>query len=144
MSNDKSIAYYLSRAFKACYPRQGKGNKKKGDKREATKKAFDTIVQRTQSEYWATLRPVFDQVVLGALATGDPDNAEFVDSVLHRWADCSATQAASLFDRAADSLDSDSESMARTVKARGGLARSLWRMVMSLDTAKKAVGGEEE
>jgi CRISPR system Cascade subunit CasA len=128
----ESVAYYLSRAFKACYPRQGKGNKR----------AFDTVIQRTQSEYWATLRPMFDQAVLGALAAGDPDDAEFVDSVLHRWADCSATQAASLFDRAADSLDSDSESMARTVKARRDLARSLWRMVASLDTAKKAVGGE--
>ena len=61
-----------------------------------------------QSE-WAL--PVFDQAVLGVLL--DPDNAEFTDSILHHWADCSATQAASLFDQAVDSLDSDSESIAR-------------------------------
>lgn len=130
----ESIAYYLSRAFKACYPRQGKGNKR----------AFDTVIKRIQSEYWATLRPVFDQAVLGALAAGDPDKAEFIDSILRHWSDYSATQATSLFDRAVDSLDADSESMARTVKARGDLARSLRRMVMSLDNVKKAVGGEEE
>ena len=128
----ESIAYYLSRALKACYQGRAKG----------TKNAFDTIIQRAQSEYWATLRPVFDQAVLGALAAGNPDNAEFGDSVLHSWAECSAKQAASLFDRVAGSLDSDSQSMARTVKARRDLARSLWRMVTSLDTAKKAVGGE--
>tara|TARA_R110001592_G_scaffold149898_2_gene375483 strand:- start:572 stop:1969 length:1398 start_codon:yes stop_codon:yes gene_type:complete len=114
--------YALRSAIKACYPREGAGNKG----------AFGSIVSRATRAYWGRLEHHF-QPLMSTFASLDPDaldEPEKVKDTAISWRKAIQNIAISQFDSSMKDLDTDSDALERFVLARGRLNRKLGKVLL--------------
>ncbi|MHB0999620.1 MAG: type I-E CRISPR-associated protein Cse1/CasA [Armatimonadota bacterium] len=108
MDRAGKVEYAIKKALKRVYPRDGAGNKK----------AFDTLYNNAQREFWSTLQSSYDSFLkdLADIPTreGNDDN---VALCRERWHSALRSTAKAVFDRAVRDLDTDSEALRRQMEA---------------------------
>ena len=109
------VAFLIRRNIQSLYPREGSGNKK----------ANQSLVDRTQRDYWARLRPDFEGRFLPSLAEGGP---ELSDDAIVEWRQSATGVARDCFEHAIDGNDTDAAALRRLATARQSFYRGLHRV----------------
>ena len=127
MDKADSVGYYLRRAIKSLFPRQGAGNPS----------ALDNLAAATVREFWSSLRPLYEQMLRDMAHTPEKNQETTRKVFAPIWRDHVEKIALQRFEAAAGGLDADADAIQRYVEARSQLRRSV-RTALETDEEKKA------
>lgn len=134
MEQAETVDFYLRRAFKIAYPREGKSNEH----------AFDGLVRAAKEEYWDDLRQRFWTEYLLRLPELDAEDPEAFPALLQQWRHSLRRYGRTVLDRYLEGLDADADGLRRQVEARDFYELGLYKVFFAVksddDTDKKRKG----
>lgn len=113
-----SMAYFLGRAVKRAYPRQGGANER----------ALQRVLQRALFRYWDALQHWYREEFLEGLAAQDPEDTEDRVRLMDRWRRVLGEEGRKALQMAVGPLDSDATALMRQQEAFSDFARSQARL----------------
>ncbi len=121
------VSYWLGRAVKRAYPRQGGGNDR----------AFGRLLQKSLFLYWSSLQTQFDELVMGLAAAGSDGDGKRADLV-GTWRSSLRSEGLRALRVAIDPLDSDADALRRQQESLAEFLRGVSSLL------RPAVAGAEE
>lgn len=125
----ETISYYLARALKKAYPRNGGGNAS----------ALGRLISRSQTTYWNILRDAFMDEFLWTLSAKGVDDPESMQSLLGEWGNRCKEVGLQVVQDAVGPLDANAAALARQQDVLTTFRVSVYRLLHADSLGAKKV-----